>query len=180
MLDTRRRAADFDVRCPIMLIDAITANPGSPGGALVTVEGRLAGMIGKVLESESTHTRLNYAIPNDVLADFVAGRPTVAEADRTDAEPTGGPVELGIRIFKLSGRRAPAYVDRVVRGSPADQAGLRKDDLVLTINDAWVRSVADFEDEMDKLRAGPDVHIVVKRGQTIVDIIIPTAEQDQP
>ncbi len=178
-LDTRRRATDFDVRCPILLIDAITANPGSPGGALVTVDGRLAGMVGKVLESESTNTRLNYAIPNDVLADFVAGRPTTpTEPEADDAEPDGGPVELGIRLFKLSGRRAPAYVDRVVAGSPADRAGIRRDDLVLTVNDEWVRTVEEYEQAVGELRRGADVLLVVKRGQQVLRLTLATGGEE--
>ncbi len=170
-LDTRRRAQDFDVHGPIMLIDAITANPGSPGGALVTVDGRLAGMIGKVLESESTGTRLNYAVPNDVLADFIAGRPTVTDVAR---EAAGEPVNLGMSMFKMSGRDAPAYVDRVTRGSPAHRAGVRRDDLVLTINETWIRTVEDYEQAVGKLRAGPDIHLVVKRGDEVLAITIPT------
>jgi len=174
-LDTRRRAHDLELQSPIVLIDALTANPGSPGGALVTVDGRLAGMIGKIIESDSTHTRLNYAIPNDVLAAFVEGRPTTA--DVATSEPTsadGGPVDLGIRIFNLSGPRAPAYVDRVVSGSPADRAGVQRDDLVLSINGKWVRTVTAYEQQVDKLRSGREVRVTIKRGDKVKEITIPT------
>ncbi|MCG8618333.1 MAG: trypsin-like peptidase domain-containing protein, partial [Desulfobacterales bacterium] len=49
-LDTRKRAQDFNINSQILLVDAITANPGAPGGALIDPSGNLVGVIGKVLE----------------------------------------------------------------------------------------------------------------------------------
>ena len=73
-------------------------------------------MIGRVIESKSSGTRLNYAVPADLLAKFVAGeqqQPAVATSR------TGTKADLGIRLFALGGRRAPAYIDRVLPGGPA-------------------------------------------------------------
>jgi serine protease Do len=171
-LDTRKRAQDFDVEGQVLLVDAITSNPGSPGGALITVDGRLAGMVGKVLESESTNTRLNYAVPNDLLARFVAGRE--AGPNHDGPRKPGKPV-TGIRIFTLSGKRAPAYIDRVIADSPADRAGLRKDDLVLEINKTWVRHVRDYQETAGALRPGDTVEMIVKRGSEILRVTFTVA-----
>ncbi|MCH7728323.1 MAG: serine protease, partial [Planctomycetes bacterium] len=112
-LDARRGTQDYDYTGDVVLIDAITSNPGAPGGAVVTADGRLVGMIGKVIESNSTNTRLNYAIPSDVLHMYLSGKEPVV-----DTTKPGKKVSLGIRLFKLAGRNSPAYIDRVLRGSP--------------------------------------------------------------
>ena len=171
-LDTKKRATDFDVEGDVLLVDAITSNPGSAGGALITTDGRLAGMIGKMLESESTNTRLNYAVPNDLLARFIAGEEIVV-AD--DAERQDGPGTLGIRLFKLGGRRAPAYIDSVVAGSPAAKAGLKSDDLVLEMNGQWIRNVREFDDEIDDLRVGDKVKLILKRDQDVLAVTLTAA-----
>ncbi len=172
-LDTKKRAQDFDIESEILLVDAITANPGAPGGALVTIDGQLAGVVGKVLESQATNTRLNYAIPIDIVARFVADEPTVVE-ERVEVA-NGGPGTLGIRIFKLSGRRAPAYVDSVRGGSPAAAAGLRKDDLVLTIDDEWVKNVRDYEKFAEAVVAGKSYKLTVKRGAEVLQFTVTAA-----
>ena len=64
---------DYAFRGELILIDAITSNPGAAGGAVLTTDGRLAGMVGKIINSSETNTRLNYAVPCNVLHAFVNG-----------------------------------------------------------------------------------------------------------
>ncbi len=172
-LDTRRRAMDFDVAGEILLIDAITSNPGSPGGALVDDDGRPAGMIGKLLESESTGTRLNYAIPADLLRRFLDGKPIIdpAAGDGDEDGPTGEPY-LGVRLFRMAGRKAPAYIDRVIADSPAARAGLKKDDLLLAIDDRIVRHVSHYDQLLAALKPGQKVTLIVKRKQDVLEVAL--------
>jgi len=161
-LDARHRTQDVDYQGDLLLFDAITSNPGAPGGAVVTTDCRLAGMLGKLILSTSTNTRLNYAVPADQLKSFVAGsseKPAVATAVSSAA----GKPYLGIRLFTLSGPRAPPYVDRVASDSPAARAGMQADDLVLSVAGNVVRSVRDCETEFARLRPGAEAPVVYKR-----------------
>ncbi len=178
-LDTKKRATtDFDVEGEVLLIDAITSNPGAPGGALVTIDGRLAGMLGKVLESQATNTRLNYAIPNDLLAGFVAGESQIATDDNGQPNASRGKPELGIRLFRIGSKRAPAYIDTVVAGSPAAQAGLKTDDLILELDSKWVRNVRDYDALFEEVRPGDKVELIVKRGDDILRVRIKAAKAE--
>ena len=154
------------------MIDAISSNPGAPGGAVVTADGRLVGMIGKVIESNSTNTRLNYAIPSDVLHMYLSGKePVIAD--------TAKPASLGIRLFKLAGRKSPAYIDRVLRGSPASKAKLRPDDLIVAIAGERVNNDRDYEEILETLIPGKEIAIVVKRRQKIIEVRITPEAKDK-
>jgi len=171
-LDAKRGTQQSPYRGEALLLDAITSNPGAAGGVLVTVEGRLAGMIGKTAESRVTGTRLNYALPPDVLTEFVftehqRAAPAVAGA--------GPPRDLGVRLFKLAGSRGPAFVDRVVPGSAAAVAGLQADDLILMLNGRRIASVKQFEQTAASLDASEDVEIVVKRNNKVIKRSLPAA-----
>jgi serine protease Do len=110
-LDARRGFQDFPYEGEVVLYDAITSNPGAAGGAVIDADGKLVGMIGKVIEAKNTNTRLNYAVPHDQLADFLAGKePATTPAIATNAAKG----DLGVRVFPLGGRKSPAYIDRVV------------------------------------------------------------------
>ncbi|MDX1946262.1 MAG: S1C family serine protease [Pirellulaceae bacterium] len=173
-LDARRGVMDFPYEAEALLYDAITSNPGAAGGAVVTTEGKLVGMIGRVIESKSTNTRLNYAVPADVLAKFVQGEdspPVVASNPGTKAD-------LGIRLFALGGRKSPAYVDRVLPGSPAGLAGLKTDDLVVTIAGQVVRDAGDFRRIVESLPLGQEVVVEVKRKNELLSVrMTPVAEK---
>jgi serine protease Do len=166
-IDAKFGTQDVAYEGDVLLIDAITSNPGAPGGAVVTADGRLAGMIGKIIESKSTGTRLNYAVPADLLAKFVRGEPHTPAAPPVVAR---GKAVLGLRLFTLGGRRAPAYVDRVLTGSPAAQAGLKSDDLIVSVAGQVVHNVEDFDKIAETLQAGQEIVVVVKRKQQLVHL----------
>jgi len=173
-IDARRGFNDFPYQADAWLYDAITSNPGADGGAVVTAEGQLVGMIGRVIESKSTLTRLNYAVPADLLARFVAGD----EAQPIAGARPGTKADLGIRLFALGGRRAPAYIDRVVAGGPAAAAGLKADDLVVTIAGQVVHDASDFKRLAEALPIGQEVVVEVKRKNELVSVkVTPVAEK---
>ncbi|QDU98108.1 S1C family serine protease [Lignipirellula cremea] len=157
----------------VLLIDAVTSNPGAAGGAVVTIEGRLAGMIGKVVESKTTGVRLNYAVPVEQLQRFVEEKPAVAARPASMAEP-----DLGLRLFTLSGRSAPAYIDRLSPDGPAARAGLKPDDLVVSVAGKTVRSVSDFQKAAAQLKPGESIELLVKRKQELVRVqLTPVARE---
>ncbi len=163
---------DVAYRGEIVLIDAITSNPGAAGGAVVTLDGSLVGMIGKIINSSDTNTRLNYAVPSFLLADFVDGKIVEVDADRPDVVMKQA--DLGIMLFKLGGSRNPAYIDRVVAGGAAEQAGLKSDDLIIGIGGAKVGTVKEYEELTKELVPLEEVLMIIKRGTEILRVpVIP-------
>jgi serine protease Do len=173
-LETKRGVSDIPYRGDALLIDAITSNPGVPGGAVVDTQGKLVAMVGRILEGKDTQTRLNYAVPADQLARFLAGE-TFTEV--ADVKPVGdSKPELGIRLYRLGGAKSPCYIDRIVPGSPAEKAGLKPDDLVLSIGGETVRDIRGYDDALGSLRPGVETTLVVKRKQQLLNLTLtPTA-----
>jgi serine protease Do len=163
-LDARRGSQDFDYRGDALVLDSITSNPGAAGGAVVNAEGRLAGMLGRIIESRGTGTRLSYAVPTSLLAKFVADK-----IDAPAAANIAASADLGVRLFALSGPRAAAYIDRIIDGSPAAKAGLKPDDLVLEVGGQRVANVGDFNRIVRAFAADKPVDIKVKRKNEIVE-----------
>lgn len=161
----------------LVLIDCITSNPGAGGGAVIMGDGNLVGMVGKVINSSETNTRLNYAIPSSVLLEFVNG--TLKEETQKDTVQAGGNADLGIVLFKLGGRSDPAYVDRVRRGTPARDVGLKPDDMIVQLGGEKTATVKAYEEALGKLRAGEEIFIIVKRGQEVKRIAITPTEKKQ-
>jgi len=175
-LEAKRGTQDVPYEGDVLLIDAITSNPGAPGGALVTTSGELGAMIGRIIESKDTGTRLNYAVPADLLAKFVAGK--LIDPKIVSPAPSGK-VETGIRLFTLGGKRAVAYVDRVVPNSPAAKAGLRPDDLILRIAGQTVHDIRAYETILKTLAPGKEVIFEIKRKQQLLSVpITPEGEKE--
>jgi len=178
-MEARHRTQDVPYEGDILLVDAVTSNPGGPGGAVCTLDGKLVGMIGKLFQSVNTRTRINYAVPVDMLRRFVEGKDDKEESppprETDEPRPAGGGAYVGIRLFKLSGDKAPAYVDGVAPGSPAQAAGVRKDDLVLSIGQEVVRNCREYDEAVAGLKPGREVRLTLKRGMAILAVTLTPA-----
>lgn len=129
---------------PVLVVDTITSNPGSAGGVITDLHGRLLGMIGKELVNRDTNLWFNFAIPTDQLS-----RGVQSIQARDGAQTTAStilPTEswtldlLGIVLVPNVVSKTPPFVDQVISGSPAEEAGILPDDLVVEINGASVAS----------------------------------------
>jgi serine protease Do len=169
-MEARLTRRDVAYDGELVLIDAITSNPGAAGGAVINAEGQLVGMIGKLINSSDTNTRLNYAVPASVMSAFIEAKEDAVAVATPKTETQQA--ELGIVLFKFGGRSNPAYVDRVVRGSPAAAVKLQPDDMIVSIAGNQIGSVKDYSKVVETLRPDEEVLMIVKRGVEILRIRI--------
>jgi serine protease Do len=177
-LSARRGNYETPYNGPVYVVDAITNNPGSGGGVLTTGDGVLLGMIGKELRNTQTNTWINYAIPiselKTVIGEIIAGK-FVARSERSEESSNPrryAPVDFGLVMVPDVLFRTPAFVDRVLVGSPAAFADIRPNDLVLFVNDELIQSCRLFKDELGRLEAGDTLKLVVRRGNTLIPVEI--------
>lgn len=114
-------------------------NPGNSGGALVDLSGRLVGINTAIFSRSGGSNGIGFAIPtemvNVVLGEAASGASFVARPY------LGAEVQaVTPAIAQSLGMRRPrgVLVADVVRGGPADQAGLRRGDVVVSIDGAQI------------------------------------------
>jgi serine protease Do len=179
-LVARRLAQQFEYAGPVLMVDAITANPGASGGPLLDIDGNFVGLIGKVVEAESTLTRINYAMPAEELTAFLGNVPTtrpVASAAEKINTVEGKKPYIGIKLARLGYRHVSAFVDRVRPGSPAASAGIQPDDLILAIDGRRLTSADSFDELTRDLVPGQSVSFTVKRGAQLLTLTVSVASE---
>lgn len=173
----RYRMADVKYDGDIILTDACN-NPGHYGGGLFTLDGRWIGLNMRLLDSKETNTMLSAAIPSRDLLPYLEER--VLGKERAEVAVEVVPVWTGVTLFESAGRKSPpAYVERVKRGSPARELGLRVDDLIVRIDDFSVRSCKEFRRVLTKYRPGDKVTVMWKRGTRVLTGEMTLAEEPQ-
>ena len=86
----------------------------------------------------------------------------------------GGPRPLPPRAPREAGQRAAVEVVEVVAGSPADRAGLRPEDLIVSLAGAPVTDVMDVQRLMvAELIGRPVEATVVRGGRTLTLEVVP-------
>ncbi|MBW3599597.1 MAG: S1C family serine protease [Planctomycetes bacterium] len=177
-LTGRRGAFETPYSGPIYVVDAMTNNPGAAGGALTDREGRLLAMLGKELKNELSSTWLNYAVPAPelvgVVDDIMAGK----VRPRGDDENIRRPLDpltlsrLGIIPVPAVLPKTPPFIDAVRAGTPAEEAGLQPDDLILFVNNRIVPSLEALQNELSLLDRDDQVRLTVQRGQQLIDVTL--------
>jgi S1-C subfamily serine protease len=180
-LEARHGAFSANYRGDVYVVDAVTNNPGSAGGALTDQQGRLIGMLGKELRGESTGTWLNYALPvaafSATVDSIIAGHFTPKEL--TDAERPDRPLSLaalGIMLVPDVVPRTPPYIDRVLPDSPAAKAGLRADDLLVTLDAQVITSCQFAVKAAERYEQDATVHVSVLREGALLEFTLEAAK----
>ena len=165
----------------VYIVDAFANNPGAAGGALIDWQGRFLGLLGKELKSRVTGTWLNYALP---ATSFTASVDNMLAGRSTDLEPPSQlPDEsltaelLGIRLVPNVLAVTPPYIDSVRRGSAADQAGLRPDDLIVFVAEKQITSARAFAEELSYHDQREEIAVGVLRDGGLVQVVLSLADE---
>jgi S1-C subfamily serine protease len=135
-------------------------NPGNSGGALADGSARVVG-----INTAVAGIGLGLAVPvNDTTRAIVAALMNEGRFRRAYLGIAGGPRPLPPRLARELSRAAGVEVVEVVPGSPADAAGLRAEDLVLSVDGSSVARVEDMQRLLVGDRIGATLRLDVLRG----------------
>lgn len=160
----------FPFRGDVYILDALTSTPGAPGSALIDLDGRWVGLVGKIVTNRQTNTFLNYAYPMDELRAFMRDAKAGANAATRPAVVDAPPGYHGIRLSKIAYRRQLPFVQNVAAGSPAAVAGVKPEDLIVSANGTAIPHARIFNEICERLHAGDELSLIVKREEQLVSI----------
>src|SRR6202453_3128408 len=170
------RQADPDVPSVYIQTDA-PINPGNSGGPLINTSGQLVGINTFILTESGGSQGLGFAIPSSVV-EFVYhelrkyGRVhrSIIGAQLQDITPD---LAAGLALGKQRG----VIVSDVTPDGPADKAGLKIQDILLSLDGRAMGSVPLAEMIISTRPAGALMQAEVLRGTQRLTLSIPVSEQ---
>jgi serine protease Do/serine protease DegQ len=129
-------------------------NPGNSGGALINLKGELVGINSAIIGPSGGNVGIGFAVP------AVMARAVMEQLIRYGEVKRG---RLGAAAQDVAGTEG-AVVSEVQTGSPAEQAGLRKGDVVTGLNGRPVRGGAELRARLSVVPVGETVELRVQRG----------------
>ncbi len=145
-------------------------NEGNSGGALLNMKGELIGI--NEAKSSSTSTgatvdNIGFAIPIDKAEDSLQQLMNLKTREKVDESQAS---YLGIRGSDVSAEASELYgiptgvvISEVVENGPADQAGVKKGDILTELDGRSISSMAQLQDVLQYYAAGETVDLVVQR-----------------
>ena len=137
-------------------------NPGNSGGALVNLRGELIGINTAIASTTGAYAGYSFAVPVSLVKKVVEDLMEYGVVQRA---------VLGISIVNVNNPRLDVdideltgvYVDSVYEHSAAEEAGLKKGDVITAINRTDVPTVAELQDLVARNRPGDKIEVTFKR-----------------
>jgi S1-C subfamily serine protease len=141
-------------------------NPGNSGGALADSRGRVVG-----INTAVAGFGLGLAVPiNTTTRRIIDTLMVEGRVRRAYLGVVGVPAPLPDEVAERTGQRAGLRVIEVVTDGPADQAGLRKGDLVLTVGREQVQDAQGIQRRLFAEVIGTNLAVTVLRNGAMVDV----------
>ncbi|MGH8279032.1 MAG: DegQ family serine endoprotease [Gammaproteobacteria bacterium] len=143
-------------------------NPGNSGGALVNLEGQLVGINTMILTSGGSRGNIGigFAIPINMAKDVMDQLIKYGKVERGQlgvfVENVTPALAQALKIPEPQG----AIVMQVVKGSAAEKAGIKPNDVIVSVNGSPVTSSADVSNDIGLLRVGTPVTLgIIRNGE---------------
>ncbi|MTJ81611.1 MAG: Do family serine endopeptidase [Telmatospirillum sp.] len=141
-------------------------NPGNSGGALVDLQGRLVGVNSAIFSSGQGggSIGIGFAIPSTMVKAVLSGITTGGKAVRPWLGATGQAVTSEMFQSLQLARPVGVLVNGVQAGSPAEQAGLKVGDVIVSVNGHEVDDPEGLRFRIATLTVGTTAQLTVSRG----------------
>ena len=164
----------------LIQVDA-AINPGNSGGALVNDRGQLVGICTLYSSDTESFAGIGFAIPGNYAVD-------VAQKIVNGEQVTHAYIGLSMQTVNAQNAKANklsvsqgAYVAEVTDGSPADEAGIQKGDIIVGIGGTQITSADGAILAVRSHSIGETVQVTVMRGndQKTFDVTLGSDEELQ-
>ena len=155
-------------------------NPGNSGGAMIDMNGELVGINSAIASRSGGNDGIGFAIPvnlakrimDDIIENGSVSRgylgiQTAGEVDQTMANAMGLDVSRGI------------IVGEVLEGEPAEKAGLKEDDIIVSVNGDEIRNWDSFRTKIASLKPGDEVDLGVIRDGKELSIVVTLGKRSE-
>ena len=134
-------------------------NPGNSGGALVNMQGELVGINSAIISRSGGNVGIGFAVPSEIAQSIMNQLLDFGEVRRG---------LLGVSIHTIDEENAEilgvesksgAMITAIEPGSAAEEAGLRVEDIIVSVNDEKISSARDLQNAIGLKGSGERVTI---------------------
>ncbi|WDD99786.1 Do family serine endopeptidase [Thalassomonas actiniarum] len=139
-------------------------NSGNSGGALVNLRGELIGINTAIIGPNGGNVGIGFAIPSNMMNNLAKQIIEFGEVRRGILGVTGRSVNGDIAKAMELETNQGGFVEQVVSGSAAEEAGIMAGDVITKVNGKKVKTFQELKAKIGSIGAGKEVEITVIRG----------------
>jgi len=148
-------------------------NPGNSGGPLVNMAGEVIGVNTAIITSRGSYEGVGFALPSSMAVNvYKTGRVSRGSIGIEFAREDN---PAALKVY--GGNREGVLVTNVLPGTPAEKAGLKAEDVILTVDGAATRSGNELVAKISETPVGNKVKVHLLRDGKEMDINVAVGER---
>ena len=150
----------------------VAVNPGNSGGPLFNMNGEVVGINSQIYSNTGSYAGLSFAIPIDIANNVRQQLASTGHVTRGLIGVSIQPVTAALAESFGLDRPRGAAVSSVVPGAAADKAGVKPEDIILSVNGRKIEQSSELPALIAGIRPGTAAELEVWRGQSIKRISV--------
>lgn len=151
-------------------------NPGNSGGALIDSRGGLVGINTAIISPTGQNNGIGFAIPSNMAKNIAK---TLIEKGKVERGIIGVSMrDLDAQSRKFYGRDGGAVVMDVLKDSPAQKAGVKRGDLIISVDGKDVANSGELKNVIGTIEPGNTVKLGIIRDKKIVTVAVTIGKQN--
>ena len=145
----------------------VAVNPGNSGGPLFNLNGEVVGINSQIYSNTGSYAGLSFAIPIDIANNVRQQLVSTGHVTRGLIGVSIQPVTAALAESFGLDRPRGAAVSSIVPGAAADKAGVKPEDIILSVNGRKIEQSSELPALIAGIRPGTAAELEVWRGQGI-------------
>ena len=135
-------------------------NPGNSGGPLINTKGEVIGINSLKIDSAEG---IGFAVPINIIKPIIEKFDKTGKFEEPTIEISGYDKNVIPYLDKDISITSGVYVENIVNGSPAEQKGILKGDIILKIDDKEINTMNELKEYVYSKYPGDEVNLSIKR-----------------
>ena len=135
-------------------------NPGNSGGPLINTKGEVIGINSLKIDSAEG---IGFAVPINIIKPIIEKFDKTGKFDERTIGISGYDKNVIPYVDKDISITSGVYVENIVNGSPAEQKGILKGDIILKIDDKEINTMNELKEYVYSKYPGDEVNLSIKR-----------------
>ncbi len=157
-------------------------NPGNSGGALLTMDGKLAGINTAIYSRSGGSVGIGFAIPANMVTAFLAAQKSGGKLDRPWIGVSGQGVTADMAEALGLDHPTGIVISEIYPGGPGAAAGLKPGDVIIAINGKVIEDQGSLRFRLATMTIGSEATLTLlrQRQQMTVPIKLVSAPDSPP
>jgi serine protease Do len=154
-------------------------NPGNSGGPLLDMNGEVIGVNTAIYTQSAGYQGIGFAMPSNTVAEIY--NDLISATHKVTRGSIGIRFNQGLSgaVNRVYGFKNGVLVQQVVKGGPADKAGLKGGDVITTVDGRSIKDGDDLVNEITNRRPGSTIRLGFQRDGKSIDTTATIADLDK-